>query len=31
MKGRKFSKVCFEKFGITADAVVSAAKKVLGH
>jgi transketolase len=24
-------KVCFEKFGITADAVVAAAKKVLGR
>jgi transketolase len=24
-------KVCFEKFGITADAVVAAAKKVLGN
>ncbi len=23
-------KVCFEKFGITADAVIAAAKKVLG-
>ncbi len=24
-------KVCFEKFGITTDAVVAAAKKVLGR